>query len=127
MPTDDRLPDWGRYTPCDRCGAQAGAACRYLPPTRVGRPGDPKRFPHPGRFMADVKPRPGRSADLELMDYRLKVWRRRALTGDLVADIAAELGMKRAALDRYVVRARKRGHPDAVYHVASIPWWQTAS
>ncbi len=55
-------------------------------------------------------------------DDRLAVWRRLALRGVLVADIAAQLGMTRPALDRMVVRARKDKHPDAVYHLnAALP------
>ena len=57
-----------------------------------------------------------RHRDHEVMDYRLSEWKRLARQGILVADIAARLGMSRAALDQMLCRARRRGHPDAVYH-----------
>lgn len=76
---------------------------------------------HPERPWTKTKGSRGRVLDEELADRRLAVWKRRARAGDLVADIAAELGMTRTALDRYVIRARGRGHPDAVYHLNACP------
>jgi hypothetical protein len=58
----------------------------------------------------------GRGLDEEAAERRLKVWRQRAILGDPVDDIAAELGLKRKTLEAYVVRARRRGHPLAIYH-----------
>lgn len=102
-----------------RCGAEEGKRCVSLTTTRYGFKGDPIGVIHDGRPRADWAPplRPGRHLDEEVEAYRLGTWKRRALVGDLVEDIAAELRMTRVALDRYVVRARRRGHPDAVYHV----------
>ncbi len=47
---------------------------------------------------------------------RLARWKRLACTGMPVDQIAADIGITRAALDRMVCRARKHGHPDAVRH-----------
>ena len=53
---------------------------------------------------------------------RLARWRRLAPDGRHMDDIAAELGMSRAALDKLLERARRAGHPDAVPHArSSIP------
>lgn len=58
----------------------------------------------------------GRPRDAALLDERLAVWRREALERTAVAEIAARLGMTRAALNKMVERARAAGHRDAVYH-----------
>lgn len=47
---------------------------------------------------------------------RLRRWRQLASTGMPVAEIAAAIGVSRAALDQMVVRARRHGHPDAIRH-----------
>lgn len=53
---------------------------------------------------------------------RLARWRRLAADGHHMDDIAAQLGMTRAALDKLLERARKHGHPDAIPHArSSIP------
>lgn len=52
---------------------------------------------------------------------RLARWRRLATNRVPVDDIARQLGITRAALDRAVCRARKAGHPDAIYHPATTP------
>lgn len=104
-----------------RCGAPAAQRCLSLTTNAYGPKGREITVIHDGRPRADWAPplRPGRFVDEEITSQRLKVWRRRALMGDLVEDIAAELRMNRAALDQFIVRARKRGHPDAVYHAAA--------
>ncbi|MFF5228436.1 hypothetical protein [Dactylosporangium sp. NPDC000521] len=51
---------------------------------------------------------------------RLARWRQLASTGMPVDDIAAELGIDRRALDQMVCRARRRGHPDAIYHPTAV-------
>jgi hypothetical protein len=66
--------------------------------------------------------RPRGTNDAVLTERRLAVWRGGALAGVHVDDIAASLGMTRAALDRFVSRQRAAGHPWAVYHVrAQLP------
>lgn len=47
---------------------------------------------------------------------RLERWRRLAAQGVPVDDIAESLGVRRAALDRMVCRARANGHPHAIRH-----------
>lgn len=47
---------------------------------------------------------------------RLRQWRRMAGAGVPVDEIAAAMGISRDTLDRSVLRARRAGHPDAVYH-----------
>lgn len=47
---------------------------------------------------------------------RLARWRRLASIGTPVNDIAAAVGLTRAALDQMVCRARKHGLPDAIRH-----------
>lgn len=61
---------------------------------------------HPG---SAYEPRPDAAA-------HLAEWRRLAPTGKPVNEIAAAIGITRAALDRAVCRARAAGHPDAIYH-----------
>lgn len=53
--------------------------------------------------------------------HRLGQWRRYAEAGWKAAEIAAELGMSEAALNRFVQRARKRGEPDAILHPNFVP------
>lgn len=67
-----------------------------------------------GRRGSDYTPDPD-TAD------RLIIWRRGAEQGIPVAEIAAQLGISRDALDRFVCRARARGHPDAVRHALAGP------
>lgn len=58
--------------------------------------------------------------DLDTAD-RLIIWRRGAEQGIPVDEIAAQLGITRVALDRFICRARKRGHPDAIRHANAGP------
>ncbi|GAA2327431.1 hypothetical protein GCM10010170_003140 [Dactylosporangium salmoneum] len=60
---------------------------------------------------------PGPDADTIL---RLEEWARLAPRGRPVAEIAAAIGMTRAALDQMVCRARRRGDPLAVYHPLAV-------
>lgn len=109
---------WRGYAPCHKCAAPAGEPC-VLTAARSGlRRGDQKLRPHPGRRQGHR----GRPRDPSLTDDRLTVWKREARQGTTVEVIAHQLGMKRAALDRFVVRARERGHPDAVYHALAEPY-----
>lgn len=115
-----RDPFW--FETCPRCRAHTEQPCRALINQRGGI-GEPIERIHPERpRKLDAPPlRQGRQVDEEITERRLRVWYRRARLGDLVEDIAAELGLKRSALDRFVVRARERGNPLAVYHAASRP------
>lgn len=47
---------------------------------------------------------------------RLARWKQMSWLGYTTAEIADDLGMTKTALDRFLVRARKAGHPDAVHH-----------
>jgi hypothetical protein len=58
---------------------------------------------------SDYTPRP-------LTLHRLAVWRQYATAGHPLPDIAARLGMSPGALDQMLVRARRRGDPNAVHH-----------
>jgi hypothetical protein len=57
-----------------------------------------------------------RYPDVEMIEYRLSVWREGCRRGLKVADIAHQLHMTRGTLDQFVYRQRKAGHPKAVYH-----------
>lgn len=59
---------------------------------------------------------PGRMPDVELIEYRLTVWRFMALGGAPVDSIAERLGISRRSLDQLVYRQRKAGNPLAVHH-----------
>jgi hypothetical protein len=124
-----RLKTWDIYDACGACGTPAGTPCVALGHTAHTRPGDPIVRPHHGRPQV-VSPPLGRPSSLtkgedSVYADRLMVWKRLASRGVLVADIAHQLGMKRAALDQFVVRARKAGHPDAVYHASVKHFWHT--
>lgn len=117
---------WKSFLRCQLCDAPACRPCVGLPGAKPLVRGKPLNWPHPGRERSawvrfgSGRRRPG--SYVGLRDDRLTVWRRLARRGVLVAEIAAQLGMTRPALDRMVVRARKIGHPDAVYHLlASSP------
>lgn len=107
------------FLACDWCGVDAEEPCRTK---GVSVPRRPITRIHAGRPRAPWAPPliPGRRIDEELTDARLGVWQRRATLGDAVDDIAAELRMNRPALDQFVARARKRGHPKAVYHASAV-------
>jgi hypothetical protein len=109
---------WSAYRACPKCGAPQGAPCWRLSFTGgVVTTGRHTSRVHDNRRLIKISPR--RRRDPELETHRLKVWRAGALIGTPVASIAAQLGMTRVALDRYVCRARKRGHPDAIKHLTS--------
>jgi hypothetical protein len=109
---------WSAYRACPRCGAASGKPCwRLNLAGEVVTTGRHNLRIHQGRKLIKIAPR--RRRDPELEARRLKTWRAEALIGTPVASIAAQLGMTRAALDRYVCRARKRGHPDAIKHLTS--------
>lgn len=116
---------WSRYRPCPACGSATGAPCLVLNARReVASTRRPMNWPHVGRRLlarSDGMPRRGRLPDREREEERLQVWRRGAMIGTRVADIAAQLGMSRAALDQCVQRARRRGHPDAIVHLWAVP------
>lgn len=106
---------WSIYGECERCGVGAGARCI----ARVGASGvtrgEPVAKPHP--YRTQVAPvRLGRPVDPEIKARRLTAWKTLALRGVPVAEIAHQLGISRPTLDRFIVRARKRNHPLAVYH-----------
>ncbi len=63
----------------------------------------------------------GRARDDELIGRRLAVWSALAPQGVRVDDIAARLGMSRAALDQLIHRERASGNPAAVYHLNGHP------
>lgn len=101
--------------PCPRCPAVPGGPCLSLRTTQVPA-GEPILSIHVGRLK--LHPRnPGRVRDEEIVERRLRAWKRGALDGVPVAIIAHQLGMKRAALDQFVVRERRNGNPLAVHHV----------
>lgn len=106
------------YRACPRCRTPERQPCVAISGNRFREAGLPLRRVHPGRARTADAPKlqSGRNRDEEVVERRLIVWKRRAQLGDPVEDIAAELGMTRIALDRFVIRARKRGHPKAVYH-----------
>ncbi len=110
------MTEWKNYRACPKCGATAAEPCLVIGPGGVTRPGRYRvKGAHSGRpRRADASAKGVR--DPELYSHRLAVWRQRARRGDRVEDIAAELRMKRSALDQFVVRARRDGHQDAVYH-----------
>lgn len=109
---------WSAYRVCPRCGATSGTPCWRLNFAGEVLPtGRHKTRVHDGRKLVKVAPR--RKRDPELEARRLRAWRAGALIGTPVASIAAQLGMTRTALDRYVCRARQRGHPDAIRHLSS--------
>lgn len=62
-----------------------------------------------GSRGSDYKPDPD-------TEGRLTIWRRGAEQGIPVDEIAATLGISRDTLDRFICRARARGHPDAIRH-----------
>ncbi len=109
---------WEPYAACTRCGAAASAPCTNLRPD--SRRGDERLRPHPARPRL-VPAKGGRPLDPDQREDRLIVWRRLASRGVSIADIAHQLGMRRAALDRFILRARQAGHPDAVYHLNGLP------
>lgn len=115
-----RPSSWSGYPKCNRCDAAAGTPCVTTRDTVRFPRGQRKVKPHSGRIQT-TKSRRGRLADEGVTADRLIVWKRLAPRGVPVADIAHQLGMNRAALDRFILRARKRGHPDAVYHERGHP------
>lgn len=106
---------WDGYIPCGRCGVASGRPCINLV-----NPEQLNQRPHPDRYRVGPDRR-GRRVDPDVTADRLTLWKRLAPQGVSVASIAHQLGMKRSALDQFIVRARRNGHPDAVYHLFGPP------
>lgn len=123
--------DWAAFQACPTCGAGEGRQCRGVQVrSGTGRPPKDKlRRPHPHRWVIPgyhrTGPKPGPRDDV-LHDRRMEAWRKGARTGRLVVDIAADLGMTRAALDQYIHRARRAGDPRAVHHLHGLPQVEAA-
>lgn len=108
-------PKWAVYGPCGTCDAAPGEPCTAIRGAATVPPGTPMVKPHLGRVQANATKR-GRRPDEELRARRLRLWKQLATDGVSVTEIAYQLKLTRSALDQFVVRARKRGEPDAVYH-----------
>jgi hypothetical protein len=107
---------WDAYLACPTCGAPERQPCTALVSGNVVRKGEPIQGIHPERERTTPPGVSGRVRNDDLIAHRLAVWKRLSNRGVLVADIAAELGMKRSALDQMLCRERRAGNPDAPRH-----------
>lgn len=118
--TEDDLEDqharWQYLLRCRRCNAGAGAPCVALSNRGGIRKGQPIKFPH--NYRPSSKP-PGRVADQDRIDRCMAEWKRLCARQLPVGSIAEALRLKPDTLARMVIRARQKGHPDAVYHPAA--------
>lgn len=60
--------------------------------------------------------RSGRRLNVDTVTHRLATWRRLAVDGVAVHIIAGQLGITTRALEQFILRQRRAGHPDAVLH-----------